>query len=82
MRCDICNLQCKYPSELHKHLRTKSHRLKENPEIKPDLKCDVCNIKFLCKAEETRHMVTQKHAKNLAKTNSCGPAPVTVSAQE
>lgn len=61
--CKICELQFNYPSELKKHVASKSHKHKEDPSLKPELKCDICNVTFAYKVEETRHLASKKHAK-------------------
>lgn len=63
--CKVCNLQSNYPSQYKKHLNSKNHKQKENPELKLDLKCDACSVSFSCKADQQRHLETKKHMKNL-----------------
>jgi len=69
LHCDLCNLQCKYQSVYDKHIKSKAHLQKENPQPMIEYKCDDCAVKFRCRREMERHLTTKKHAK-LAKTDS------------
>lgn len=71
LHCDLCNLQCKYQSVYDKHIKTKAHLHKENPQPKAivEYKCEDCKITFQSNKDKLRHLTTKKHAK-LAKTDS------------
>ena len=71
LHCDLCNLQCKYQSVYDKHIKSKAHLQKENPQPKAivEYKCEDCKITFQSNKDKLRHLTTKKHAK-LAKTDS------------
>jgi uncharacterized C2H2 Zn-finger protein len=76
LHCDLCNLQCKYQSVYDKHIKSKAHLQKENPQPKViiDYKCEDCKITFQSNKDKLRHLTTKKHAK-LAKTDSVSSNP-------
>ena len=71
LHCSLCNLQCKYQSVYDKHITSKAHLHKENPQPKLIIqhKCEPCNVTFQSNKDKLRHLTTKKHAK-LAKTDS------------
>lgn len=69
LRCKLCDIQFRYPSHYKAHVQSKSHKLKENPSLKPSMKCDACNVHFRSFKEESRHIQTKKHAKCMEKAN-------------
>jgi len=76
LHCDLCNLQCKYQSVYDKHITSKAHLQKENPQPKAivEYKCEDCNVTFQSNKDKLRHLTTKKHAK-LAKTDSVSSNP-------
>ena len=74
LHCSLCNLQCKYQSVYDKHIKTKAHLHKENPETIIEHKCEDCNVTFRCWKEKERHLTTKKHAKH-SKTDSVSSNP-------
>jgi hypothetical protein len=70
LHCDLCNLQCKYQSVYDKHIKTKRHLQKENPQPIVEHKCDDCAVKFRCRKEMELHLATKKHA-NRTKIFNC-----------
>ena len=64
LHCDLCNLQCKYQSVYDKHIKSKAHLQKENPQPILEYKCEDCVVKFRCRREMERHLTTKKHAKH------------------
>lgn len=61
LHCDLCNLQCKYQSVYDKHIKTKKHLQKENPQPAIEHKCDDCKITFQSNKDKLRHLISKKH---------------------
>jgi len=72
LHCDLCNLQCKYQSVYDKHIKTKKHLQKENPQPKAivEYKCEDCTVNFICRKQMELHLATKKHA-NRTKSFNC-----------
>ena len=60
-KCNLCNKEFKFESELTKHQKRKTLCNK----IKIDLKCNLCNVKFKWPADQMRHEKTKKHLDNI-----------------
>lgn len=67
LHCDLCNIQCKYQSVYDKHIKTKKHLQKENPQPIVEYKCDDCTVKFRCRKEMKLHLATKKHTNQTKK---------------
>jgi len=59
-KCNKCNKEFKFQSDLIKHQNRKTPCNKE----KIDLKCNLCNVNFKWPAEKVRHEKTKKHITN------------------
>jgi septal ring factor EnvC (AmiA/AmiB activator) len=60
-KCNKCNKEFKFQSDLIKHQNRKTPCNKE----KIDLKCNLCNVNFKWPAEKVRHEKTKKHLDNI-----------------
>ena len=65
--CKVCSIQFRYPSHYNAHLKSKAHKFKETPSLKPIMSCESCNVQFGSYKEQSRHLATKKHAKNAVK---------------
>jgi uncharacterized C2H2 Zn-finger protein len=70
LHCDLCNLQFKFQSAYDKHINTKSHVQKENPQPAIEHKCEDCAVKFSCRKQMEIHLATKKHI-NQTKSFNC-----------
>jgi uncharacterized C2H2 Zn-finger protein len=63
LHCGLCNLQCKYQSVYDKHITSKAHLQKENPQPKAivEYKCESCNVTFQSNKDKLRHLTSKKH---------------------
>ena len=68
--CNVCSMQCRYPSVYNIHIKSKAHLQKENPQPKSIVihDCEVCNVVIHSHKDKLRHLLTKKHAKH-AKTD-------------
>ena len=70
LHCDLCNLQCKHQSVYDKHIKTKKHLQKENPQPIVEYKCDDCAVNFICRKQMELHFASKKHT-NRTKSFNC-----------
>ena len=64
-KCDLCNKEFKFKSDLFKHKNRKTPCIKQ-----PISDCELCKVKFKCNADKIRHEKSIKHNNNI--TNITG----------
>jgi hypothetical protein len=64
LRCKICDIQCKYPSALASHIRSKAHLRKENPES-TSVACEACGVRFRFVSALEVHQQSRAHLRKV-----------------